>query len=647
MLYPASEISPYEQVLSSPDNIASQMEVLLRLQTNADNNHLIVIVPARALMQRVLDKQTLVANTITLAKGQEIDRDRLAQQLTDLGYKREALASLRGEFSIRGDIIDVYPSTSNPVRLELFGDQIESIRSFGIDNQRSVASCDSAIIPPRYWVTLHNDDARADFIKNMEASTARRAEEIEPAAAETLRSIIEEEKLSFAANLYPESIEYYAPFFHDQFASLIDYVPDNAIFAFDDWDATMLSLNSYDERLRKSYSEGLESGRLLPLPGPLHLSFNDCSNRLKTENRLFFSTLPAFTTEAGIANISSPDIITHSINFNCHPVEHFANQMKTVVEKIRILQADGFTVLINSEQPQRIIDLLREWDCVSVYIGTNEGGTHEQTMPSAALNTVLVSRHGFLRGFILDEIALAIITDTELFGLKRKPLHYRRQSNEKSHESFTSVSDLKIGDYVVHIKHGIGQFTGVQRISIDNEQREYVTVQYAVDDKLYVPVDQINLLSRYRGAGEAAPRLSRLGGTEWENTKRRVKRSVKQVAEDLVNLYAMRAKQQGFASLPDTPWQYEMEEAFPFEETPDQWQAIVDTKKDLESIKPMDRLICGDVGFGKTEVAIRAVFKTVMSGKQVAVLVPTTILAQQHFNTLSERFAPFPLELAC
>ncbi|MBX9694623.1 MAG: transcription-repair coupling factor [Cyanobacteria bacterium] len=204
---------------------------------------------------------------------------------------------------------------------------------------------------------------------------------------------------------------------------------------------------------------------------------------------------------------------------------------------------------------------------------------------------------------------------------------------------------MQIGDYVVHIKQGIGQFTGVKRIEVDKQMREYLTIQYAGDDKLYVPVDQINLLSRYRGAGDNRPRLSRLGGAEWESTKRRVKKSVKAIAEDLVNLYALRAKQEGFQCLPDTPWQYEMEEAFPYEETPDQWQSIQDVKKDLESKKPMDRLICGDVGFGKTEVAIRGIFKTVMSGKQAAILVPTTILAQQHYNSIAERFAAYPIKV--
>jgi transcription-repair coupling factor (superfamily II helicase) len=260
-------------------------------------------------------------------------------------------------------------------------------------------------------------------------------------------------------------------------------------------------------------------------------------------------------------------------------------------------------------------------------------------------NEVWVTRHGFVGGFRIADVRLISCTDAELFGTKRKPAVYRRPVAEKQYDRFTSVGDLKVGDYVVHVKQGIGQFTGIQRITVDKQQREYLSIQYSGDDRLYVPCDQINLLSRYRGAGESAPRLSRMGGAEWESTKRKVKRSVKQIAEDLTNLYAMRAKQEGFACVPDTPWQFEMEDAFPYDETPDQWTAIVDTKKDMESTKPMDRLICGDVGFGKTEVAIRAIFKAVMSGKQAAILVPTTILAQQHFNTLTERFAPYPIRV--
>ncbi len=634
--YPSSEVSPYEQVLSSPDNIAAQMEVLLHA-CQSDNKPYIVLVPIRALLQRVLDKDTLLSNLIELKVGHTIDPNDLALRLTRLGYSRESLVTLKGEFSIRGDIIDIYPSSGLPVRLELLGDEIESIRAFNIDNQRSIETRESALITPRYWVLFDQEESsRAALVNQLKSVTEHSASSLNEAAIETLNSVMESDLQAFASGAYPESSEYYAPYVHDRFATLINYLPDNVLLALDDWDALSAALTSYEEKLEKSFAEGLETGRLLPLPRPLHLSVADLGEAFHKTQRLHISSLPTFEEDDSI------------VKFESHGIERFANQMTAVVNKIREWRQAGLKVLVSTEQPQRVLGLLREWDCPAHYLA-GDGETIEHpvdvTLKDPHESDVIVTRHGFVHGFVLDDIKLAVITDAELFGVKHKPTSYRRPVAEKTYDNFTSLSDLKVGDYVVHIKQGIGQFTGVQRIAVDNQQREYLSVQYAGEDKLYVPVDQINLLSRYRGAGEAAPRLSRLGGAEWESTKRKVKRSVKQVAEDLVNLYAMRAKQEGFQCLPDTPWQYEMEEAFAYEETPDQWQAILDTKKDLESNKPMDRLICGDVGFGKTEVALRGVFKTVMSGKQVAVLVPTTILAQQHFNTLCDRFAPYPIRV--
>lgn len=635
--YPFSEVSPYEQVLSSPDNIAPQLEVLLHT-INSKTEPYLVLVPVRALLQRVHDRATLVNNLLHLSVGDTIEPGKLSAELVRLGYTRASLVTLRGEFSIRGDIIDIFPSCGAPMRLELFGEEIESIRAFNIENQRSVEEIKTVVVPPRYWVILDADpEKRKELAEKLRVITEETVRNLDESAAETLLSVMEGDLQGLSSGQYPESSEYYAPYVHDKLTTLLDYVPENALLVFDEWDTLSASITSYQDKLEKSQEEGLSTGRLLPLPSPLHMSAAQFGEKIKSGQRAFLSSLPILE-ETEENNL---------IKFSCHPVEKFGNQMKAVVEKVRSAEKAGFTVLIVTEQPQRVLGLLREWDCAATYLGMNasESETLNSPTSSSITSRVFVSRQGFVHGFILDDVKLACITDAEMFGLKRKPGTYRRPVAEKTYDQFTSVNDLKLNDYVVHIKQGIGQFIGVQRIALENQMREYLTIQYAAEDRLYVPVDQINLLSRYRGAGDSAPRLSRLGGAEWESTKRRVKRSIKQVAEDLVNLYAMRAKQEGFTCLPDTPWQFEMEEAFPYEETPDQWQAIVDTKKDLESTKPMDRLICGDVGFGKTEVAVRSIFKTVMSGKQAAVLVPTTILAQQHFNTLSDRFAPYPVKV--
>jgi len=657
--YPSSEVSPYEQVLSSPDNIAQQMDLLLRL-IEAPTEPFFVLVSARALLQRVLDRQTLTANILKVAVGESLDPKELALRLTRLGYSRETLVTLRGEFSIRGDIIDIFPSAGLPVRIELFGDEVESIRAFNIENQRSIEEAKTVLIPPRWWVIL-DTRKKEEFqavLSKLRQVADQAVVDLGTEAAETLAAVMENDLTGFESGTYPESTEYYAPYVHDDFRTLVDYIPKNALLLFDEWDTLILGLSSYEEKLNATYDEGLGTGRLLPLPRPLHMSVTEMTSALKDHQRAYLSSLPIFDNE----------MKTGLVAFDCHPIERFGSQMQVLVERVKQWRKDGHRVLISTEQPQRILGLLKEWDCSASYLpGPGEGtvakeiAEHGATLDTSqsSLGEILnlpargdrqatdvwVTRHGFLGGFRLEDVHLVSVTDTEMFGLKRKPAVYRRPVAEKTYDRFTSVTDLKIGDYVVHIKQGIGQFVGVQRITVDAQQREYLTVQYSGEDRLYVPVDQINLLSRYRGAGEQAPRLSRLGGAEWESTKKRVKKSVKQVAEDLVNLYAMRAKQEGFACGEDTPWQYEMEEAFTYEETPDQWQAIVDTKRDLESTKPMDRLICGDVGFGKTEIAIRGIFKTVMSGKQAAILVPTTILAQQHFNTMSERFAPYPLRV--
>lgn len=656
-LYPVSEVSPYEQVLHSPDTIAGQMEVIEHILSQPTDPYF-VIMPARALMQRVLDAHTFKNNTLTIRRGQELSLEQVRQSLVRLGYNKESIVTLRGEFSTRGDIIDVYPAFGQPVRIELFGDEVESIRTFSVETQRSVGEEDIVHLPPRWWVVL--DDAASAYERINQAMNES-IKELDEQGQETLRLTIEGDLETLQAGSYPESLEYYHAFLNESFATIMHYLPENALVLYDEWDTVMMSLKSWEKKLEETYEEGFTSGRLLKLPRPLHMKIAEVAAESQRVQRGFLTQMAGIEFGENAAGGSDSGAM---IEFQCHNVERFANQIKELVSRIKQWIQAGMRVIISTEQPQRVLGLLREWDCQAVYLtSARDAGTLPASLkmesdgpaPSGLLEAleseryhdvkVWVTRHGFVGSFRLDDIQLVSVTDAEMFGVKRKPIVYRRPVTERNYDRFTSVSELKVGDYVVHIKHGIGQFIGVQRIAYDKQVREYLAVQYTGDDRLYVPVDQINLLSRYRGAGENAPRLSRLGGADWESTKKRVKKSVRMVAEELVNLYAMRAKQQGFQCIPDTPWQLEMEEAFPYEETPDQWQAIVEVKDDMESIKPMDRLICGDVGFGKTEVAIRAIFKAVMSGRQAAVLVPTTVLAQQHFNNLSERFAPYPVRV--
>lgn len=669
LLYPASEVSPYEQVLHSPDTIAQQMEVLQQIMQDKSEPYF-VILPARALMQRVLDKTTLQNNTLTISKGQSMDIAQIRLELVRLGYSKESIVTLRGEFSTRGDIIDIYPSSGPAVRIELFGDEIESIRHFSIDTQRSIEELSEIKIMPRWWTVM--EDADKVLAKLKEAGEAALMN-LSESASETLNTVLESDLQALEAGTYPESLEYYSSFLHDEFCTLLHYIPDNALLLFDEWDGISMSLRSLEQRLDETYQEGVQSGRLLPLPRPLHLTLDEFGQLAPSHQRVFLVSMPGLETGVYDEANGGGDK-SNVVQFDSHNVERFNAQLNQMVEKIRGWLKEKYRIIISTEQPQRVLGLLHEWDCPAVYLtatrdganSTGHTGAKAESAADASINNpnlhpapcdinaewlqstapgVWITRNGFVGGFRLDDVNLVSITDAEMFGQKRRPTTYRRPVAEKNYERFTSVADLKVDDYVVHIKHGIGQFIGVQRIAYDNQTREYLAVQYSGEDRLYVPVDQINLLSRYRGHGDSVPKLSRLGGADWESTKRRVKKSVQLIAEELVRLYAVRAQQEGFQAVPDTPWQYEMEEAFPYEETPDQWQAIVEMKKDMESAKPMDRLICGDVGFGKTEVAIRGIFKTVMSGRQAVILVPTTVLAQQHFNNLCERFAAYPIKV--
>ncbi len=654
-LYPSSEVSPYEQVLHSPDTIAPQLEVLKQLIRHP-TEPCIVVLPARALVQRVLDRDTLSSNTVTITKGESLEIEVIRRELVRLGYTRENIVTLRGEFATRGDIIDIFPSEGLPVRVELFGDEVESIRNFSIDTQRSIEEVNVVDIAPRWWVVIDNAKSVVEAVR---AAGESYLGDLADSARETLRCVLENDLQSFESSTYPESLEYYAPFIHPQFSTILDYMPDTSLLVFDEWDSISMALKAYEQKLTSAYEEGVGSGRLLPLPRPLTMTMEEFATAASRVQRAFMVSMPG--VESAYEESSDHTAI---VSFDCHNVERFNSNVRQIVDKLKEWMRSGFRIIISTEQPQRVIDLLQEWDCPANYLtgskegvntnllGKGNGGPPPNPLGEALAGVwesstagVWVTKQGFVGGFRLEDVNLVSVTDAELFGQKRRPTQYRRPVAEKNFERFTSVAELKVNDYVVHLKHGIGQFIGVQRISYDNQTREYLAVQYSGDDRLYVPVDQINLLSRYRGSGDSPPRLSRLGGADWESTKKKVKRSVRQIAEELVNLYALRAKQEGFQAVPDTPWQYEMEEAFPYEETPDQWQAIVEVKKDMESSKPMDRLICGDVGFGKTEVAIRAIFKSIMSGRQAVILVPTTVLAQQHFNTMCDRFAPYPIKV--
>jgi transcription-repair coupling factor (superfamily II helicase) len=638
--YPAEDFSPYDLAVFPVHALKSQYRILNRLK---ETQPFILLVSAKNLLLKHLSLEEMDQYAIHLHQGQTISPEDVIAQCLALGYVRTSMIMDPGEFSSRGDIFDLYPVNGDPVRIEFFGDTIENIRVIDVENQRSVERVQNVVAIPRSGLVLDREN-RARLPELLHEKLNLQKARLSSLEWEGLDMTVENQIQALEQSFLPDGIDYYAPLLHSDYKTVIDYIPKSALVVMDDWNLLENNLGALSDRLHRQYEEGISKGRLLDLGFQYHLSDTEALGQLKRQakGRLFIDTLP-------LDSAASPDGLPMTRQGNVDSLDvmapdQFKADMTKASAKLQELRREKYRVFITTDHPQRVLDTCKEWDIPAEY-WTEEGVRPTEFL--AESRDIIVSKTGLHEGFILPGEKIAHFTDAEFYGRKAKRalVTKTKPSKREDIDVINSIHDLRMGDYVVHAKHGIGQFVELTRINIDNETREYITVQYSGSDRLHVPIDQLNLLSRYRGAGDKPPKLSRMGGIEWSKVKSKVKKSIQVIAKDLMALYAARSKAKGYVFEPDSPWQIEMEEAFPYTETPDQWQAILDTKRDMESDKPMDRLICGDVGFGKTEVALRGIFKAVLSGKQVAVLVPTTILAQQHFNTLVDRFSPYPVRI--
>ena len=576
-LLPFQNISMYEMVSPNRYDYAEQYRIL-------NEKPDIVIAPVKTILEKFPDENFYKNNSTILKVGDEIDTKILAQKFVDFGYKHSTMVSDIGEFSIRGDIVDFYSLDKHPVRIELWGDEIVDIRYFNNETQKSIEKLKSTEILPMYKFTL--SDVSDDLWQKLAPKDDG------------------EEKGYF------EGIEIYQNYFNDKLVTVLDYFKDYILVL----DETSELYAKY-EFLDKGYEEQLQEN--------LKLELNEI---LKGRNHVTFEEFIQKT--AGFVKVGLNNFIDSEmdeiVEFDTQTIQSFEANLDHIADFIRKFLSpqhnDGWRIVIATDYPERVKEILAERNIFDVEY--NES----------------ISSHGA----VLTDFKTVILTDRELFNKRNKEITSQKRSYYKEKpEYIENINDIKEGEYVVHSIHGVGIYKGLSQQDIDGQLKDYLTIEYANKDRLHIPAEQINLLVRYRGSGSIKPKLSRMGGKDWENTKTRVKKEVEQVAYDLLRLYAKRKMQHGIQFLPDTTWQVEMEEAFEYTETPDQMKAINDVKADMESEQPMDRLICGDVGFGKTEVAMRGIFKAITSGKQVAVVVPTTILAFQHYQTMSDRFKPF------
>ncbi|MEG4488108.1 transcription-repair coupling factor [Microcoleus sp. D2_18a_B4] len=641
--YPTSEASPYELSYSDENEMTwGQMQVLADLvekrETNANSKPIAIVATERALQSHLPPPAAFEPYCLTLKRGAVQDSKILDRQLVSMGYDRVTLVEMEGQWSRRGDIVDVFPVAAElPVRLEWFGDDLEQIREFDPSSQRSLDKVDRLVLTPTNFNTI---------IKAV--LSEKKVDEINHIGSVDTENEPENEAEKFVRRLLGLAFE--------QPASLLDYLPENTLVVIDEPQGCEAHSDRWYENAQEQWNNcnresvvadaGTEKLPICHLKVPkIHRTFAESMADVAAFERLELSELAEDSTAKKFQSSAESDQLPSAINLASRPVPVMPHQFAKLSQMLREERDRGFTIFLVSAQPSRSVSLLSEHDCPAQFVVNPRDylaidKLQLQHIPVALKYSGLAE----LEGFILPTFRIVLITDREFYGQHSLATFSYVRKRRRAASKQVDPNKLSPGDYVVHRQHGVGKFLKLERLTIDRETREYLLIQYA-DGTLRVAADQLGALSRFRTVADKVPDLNKLTGQTWEKTKTKVRKAVKKLAVDLLNLYAKRAKQTGYAFPADMPWQQELEDSFPYQPTPDQLKATQDVKRDMEGDRPMDRLVCGDVGFGKTEVALRAIFKAVTAGKQVALLAPTTILTQQHYHTLSERFSPYPIEV--
>ena len=609
-------------------NISNQRLKVLDGLINGDN--LIVVASIESILNRVMKKEIFEKYKKKIIFGEEVIIDEIIESLVYQGYERVDMIEGKGQFSIRGGIIDFFPTTSqNPYRIELFDNEVDSIRTFNIKDQRSIENLSMAIITPAQEIFIEEKTKEkiTQKINNQLSNTVeifnKNKENI---AAEKLEEKFQDYISRLESNLTIENVDMILPFMIEELSSVIQYFKKDSVVLLDEPNRIEENIEGIKEDFVEKYKELYYSGEVLEAHKNIYIPYKNITEKLEDKVVL--------TTTALLKN--SPTYKPKEIiNVLTKGIQAFHNKIEILANELNDLKYKGYKVVILSgveDRGQRLVEGLidRGVDCIYSNSYDIEIKSGQVIVVPGTINS----------GFEYPRIKFTVISDKEVFGtVKRK----RRKKERKNQEKISSFRDLKVGDYVVHESHGIGKYVGTEQLEVQGVKKDYLTVKYSGQDKLYIPVDQMELIQKYIGADAGKPKVSKLGSGEWNKTKKRVKKAIEDMAKDLLKLYAKRSTVKGYAFSKDQPWQKQFEDTFPYEETEDQLRCIKEIKGDMEKHTPMDRLLCGDVGYGKTEVALRAAFKATLDGKQVALLVPTTILAQQHYNTIIERFSDFPI----
>ena len=627
--FPVREVVFYNIDAISGDLRWARLKVIKEILQNKEKK--LIITSIDALTSLYTPKEYYYNYSINIEQGSELDLKELAQRLIECGYERVEAVEGKGEFSYRGGILDVFPPTSiYPYRVELFGDEVDSIRTFNTESQRSIEKIKGFDIFPAKEIIINSEiqERACEKIKEELNSILDKSNKSDNDRIEKLTNVVRKNLESLKESYTFETVDSYLPYFYDKPESLFDYLEDY-IFIIDDIKRCNGKMESIYYEFNENYTAFLQRGDILPSQNKLLLDKEDLSININRENVITINTF-----------LENTDLIStyEDIGFNQVTLNHYHGQLDLLIDDIKDKKNKGYKTIILSGtrvRGERLVETLRDRDVESVY---------KDVIEDIKAGEVVITFGNLLKGFEYPDLNLCVISDKEVFGEAKRKLT-KKVAQRKGVSKIRSFAELKPGDYVVHANHGIGVFKGIKQIEVAGSKRDYLDIVYDKGDKLYVPVDQLDLVQKYIGSEGKTPKVNKLGGAEWQKAKAKVRKSINEIAEDLVKLYAARSTLSGYKYAKDTAWQRQFEDEFPYEETPDQLTSLEEIKHDMESDKPMDRLLCGDVGYGKTEVAIRAAFKAVMDGKQVAFLVPTTILAEQHYKNFLKRFSDFPVNI--
>lgn len=591
----------------------------------------VLVMSVEAFYDRLMPRELWAGFVLRRRMGQKLAPDYAAARLVRMGYERKDLVDAPGQFSIRGGILDIFPITDDcAFRVELWDDEIDTIRLMDVETQRSVKRVDEIVVYPAAEIMI--DEARAlEGAAKIKAETEKVARAFDKEGKQEECELIKEISERMLDRLKDQNfrgLEGYVPLFYPDSVTIADYLPEDAILAFQDPARIADKMRVLETELSDSITHRMEKGYLLTSQGNMYPARDEIERGMERFARVYTCNL--------LAGNQSAFPVKHILDMQTRSVLGIQTSESDLLEQLRADISLKYRVLLfceSSLQVKRLVNRLNE-EGISAY-------EWEKTAEAPHPGAVAVAFGKLSQGFSYPGAKLSLIPLKET-GAGKKTGRKRRKFTGTKFDSFT---DLKVGDYIVHENHGVGIYQGIVQMGPDDHRRDYFKIIYKDGGCLYVPTTSLDLLQKYAGGEEATPKLNRLGGIEWQRTKTRVKESVAALAEDLVALYAARKARPGFMFSPDTVWQTEFEELFPYDETADQLAAIEDTKRDMESSSIMDRLICGDVGYGKTEIAIRAAFKAVQDGKQVAMLAPTTILAQQHYNTFTARMRDYPIRV--